>query len=84
MKGQWLKSMNVLKGVYKIERDQISSTLKDFLDEVGIENQEVMCEVLGIYAETSLDFVDCILVARHRILGEEIVTFDKKLSKMLR
>lgn len=74
----------VLKGVYKIERVQISSTLKDFLDEVGIENQEVMCEALGIYAEKPLDFVDCILVARHRILGEEIVTFDKKLSKMLR
>lgn len=73
----------VLKGVYQIERAEIGSALKDFLDEVGTENQEVLCEALNLYAETALDFVDCILIARHRLLGEEIASFDKKLNKML-
>lgn len=41
---------------------------------------EVVCEALSLFAETSLDFVDCILIARHRILGEEIASFDKKLN----
>ena len=30
-----------------------------------------------------LDFVDCILIARHRVLGDEAASFDKKLNKML-
>lgn len=73
----------VLKGVYKVERKVISITLIEFLDEVEIQNQASMCEALSIYADTSLDFVDCILIGRHRILGEEIASFDKKLNKML-
>ena len=73
----------VLKGVYKIERDEIGRTLIDFLDEVAVENQETVCEALSLFSGTSLDFVDCILIARHRVLGDEIVSFDKKLNKML-
>lgn len=73
----------VLKGVYKIEREEIGRTLIDFLDEVAVENQEVICEALALFSESSLDFVDCILVARHRVLGDEVVSFDKKLNKLL-
>lgn len=73
----------VLKGVYGIDREEIGRTIIDFLDEVAVENQETVCEALSLFSETSLDFVDCILIARHRILGEEIVSFDKKLNKML-
>lgn len=73
----------VLKGVYKIEPDAIGRTLIEFLDEVTVENQEAVCEALSLFSETSLDFVDCILIARHRVLGDEIASFDKKLNKML-
>lgn len=73
----------VLKGVYKVERTEIAQTLIDFLDEIGIENQEVVCEALSLFSETSLDFVDCVLIARHRILGDEVVSFDKKRNKRL-
>lgn len=73
----------VLKGVYDIDRVEIGRTIIDFLDEVAVENQETVCEALSLFSETSLDFVDCILIARHRILDEEIVSFDKKLNKML-
>lgn len=73
----------VLKVVYKIERDTIGRTLIEFLDEVTVENQEAVCEALSLFSETSLDFVDCILIARHRVLGDEIASFDKKLNKML-
>jgi len=57
--------------------------LIDFLDEVSVDNQEAICEALSLFSETSLDFVDCILIARHRVLGDEIASFDKKLNKML-
>lgn len=42
-----------------------------------------MCEALALFSEISLDFVDCILIARHRVLGDTIMSFDKKLNKML-
>lgn len=73
----------VLKGVYKISREEIGSTLIDFMDEITIDHQEVMTEALMIYADTSLDFVDCILISYHRIAGAEVVSFDKKLNKKL-
>ncbi|MCD8020355.1 MAG: PIN domain-containing protein [Clostridiales bacterium] len=73
----------VLKGVYNVERMEIKDTLIEFLDEVTIENRESMCEALSLYGETSLDFVDCILIARHRVLKEEITSFDQKLNKRL-
>lgn len=73
----------VLNGVYKVERKEISNTLIDFIDEVAIENQEIMVEALMEYAATSLDFVDCILIAYHRVAGAEVISFDKKLNKKL-
>lgn len=73
----------VLKGVYKVERTEIAATLMEFLDEIAIDNQESMCEALVLFSETSLDFVDCILIARHRVLGDNVMSFDKKLNKML-
>lgn len=68
----------VLKGVYKVERAELATTLIDFLDEISVENPETLCEALSLFAKSSLDFVDCILIARHRILGDEVVSFDKK------
>lgn len=73
----------VLKGVYKVERTEIAVTLIEFLDEIAIDNQEIMCEALFVFSETLLDFVDCILIARHRVLGDSVMSFDKKLNKML-
>jgi predicted nucleic-acid-binding protein len=73
----------VLKGMYKVERAEVGHTLIEFLDEVNIEYQDVICEALSLFSETALDFVDCVLIARHRILGDEIGSFDVKLNKML-
>ena len=73
----------ILKGVYKIERHEIAGVLIEFLDDVIVENQNVVKEALFLFSETSLDFVDCILIARHRVLGDEVASFDKKLNKML-
>lgn len=72
-----------LKGVYHVGRTEIAMTLIEFLDEISIDNQEAICEALTLFSETTLDFVDCILIARHRILCDEVISFDKKLNKML-
>lgn len=69
----------VLKGVYSVPRDEIADTLIQFLGLVGMENKEVVVTALFLYGKQNLDFVDCILLARHRLLGETVATFDKKL-----
>lgn len=73
----------VLKGVYEISRIEIADTLIGFLEEIHMKDKEVMRFSLQLFAETSLDFVDCILIARHRKLGDNVISFDKKLNKML-
>ena len=53
------------------------------MDEVAIDNQEVITLALSLYSDTTLDFVDCILIACHRITGVEVISFDKKLNRNL-
>jgi len=48
-----------------------------------VEEREIL--VLGIetYAEQNLDFVDCILYAYKCVKKYDILTFDRKLNKLL-
>ena len=73
----------VLKGVYKVERKELAETLQDFMHEIEINYKDVMFVALEIYAETFLDFVDCILIAHHKIFHVEVISFDKKLNRQL-
>jgi len=73
----------VLSGkIYEIERNRIKSALATFLDEVD-SYDEVIRKALDVYANTKLDFVDCLLYEYHEINGDEICTFDKDLKKLL-
>ena len=49
-----------------------------------MENKPVMIRAVKIFAETRLDFVDCILAAHHGVNGAEVFTFDKKLANQLK
>ncbi|MBR1444968.1 MAG: PIN domain-containing protein, partial [Firmicutes bacterium] len=53
----------VLKGVYKLERDEISNVLRKFTDLIETDDNEVMKSALEIYEKKKLDFVDCLLIA---------------------
>ncbi|HIV16807.1 MAG TPA: PIN domain-containing protein [Candidatus Alectryocaccobium stercorigallinarum] len=74
----------VLKGVYNVPRMEIGETLIEFLGEINMENSAVVYGAIQLFSQTSLDFVDCILISRHKILGDEIISFDKKLNKFLK
>lgn len=73
----------VLKGVYKIEREEIAASLLATLTQVRVEHPEVCRRALGVFSARSLDFVDCILIARHQMLGDEVFSFDRKLNRDL-
>ena len=74
----------VLAGVYQVNRKEIGTVLIDFMDNIMINDKAIIKEALKFYSDTSLDYVDCVLVARHKLLGDNIVTFDKQLLKALR
>lgn len=73
----------VLKRVYAIDKMELKESVLEFLSEVEVKEREVL--VLGIetYAEQNLDFVDCILYAYKCIKKYDVLTFDKKLNKLL-
>lgn len=73
----------VLSGVYGVTRAQIAESLGALLDEVGCPRGKVAMVALGLYSGSSFDFVDCVLAAEHEVGGRDVLTFDKKLGKLL-
>ena len=63
--GIWRKTwmVYVLDGVYKTSRKDINKQLSSLLDFVTIEDSDVMKNALQFYADTRIDFVDCILLS---------------------
>lgn len=74
----------VLSGTYKISRAEIVNTLMILSKEVVFEENELFIKTLEYYKDNNLDFVDCYLLARSKMLNEEVSTFDKKLNKVLK
>jgi predicted nucleic-acid-binding protein len=74
----------VLRGVYDVERRAIAESLLRLTDArtVRTPEPEVVRHALSCFAETSLDFVDCLLAGRARN-GASVATFDRALEKAL-
>ena len=73
----------VLLKVYHVERQEISKVLIMFLNSIEINRKDIIIKALEIFSDTTLDFVDCILIAYNKIDAVEIFSFDKKLNKKL-
>ena len=73
----------VLRGHYEVERSVIRDSLAHLLGQVTVEHPDVIIGALNYYADRNIDFVDGILIARARLLGETVLTFDQKLNKLI-
>ena len=73
----------VLKGVYSMDRKQISDVVKEFLSLVKSKDADVLYVALETYGTKNLDFVDCVLYGYNQVKGLKIATFDAKLNKLL-
>lgn len=73
----------VLKSVYSTPKDKIKSIIRGLSDIIRIENADCVVHAIDLYADTSLDFVDCLLVAYHSLNNESVFSFDKKLNRYL-
>lgn len=79
-----METAHVLRTFYEVDRQKISTQLLIVLDLVEMERKTVMIRAVEIFAETKLDFVDCILAACHELENINVFTFDKKLNNVLK
>ena len=73
----------VLTGVYGLTRSDVSWYIHCTLLDIRVDNTRALRYAIGVFNQTSLDFVDCLMVAYHKVLGMDILTFDKKLNHTL-
>lgn len=48
-----------------------------------VENVKTLRYAMGVFDQTDLDFVDCLLVAYKKVLGLDVLSFDKKLNSAI-
>ena len=73
----------VLQKVYSVQRPEIRNMLNKILEVVSCSEKECVIFAMDLYASVSLNFVDCLLIAYHKVNNENIFSFDKKLNKHL-
>ena len=75
----------VMNKTYKRTREYTVNIITAFMDipAVKTEKKKIVTKGLQYFADTSLDFVDCLLCAYHTEAGYEIGTFDNKLLKLI-
>ena len=74
----------VLSGsVYGFSREEVADALLACLDEIDCEHMPAMRKALALYQDSALDFPDCILAARQGVEGIPVMTFDKKLKRLM-
>ena len=73
----------VLSGVYGVPRSRVAESLGLLLDDVACQRRGIALAALGLWSGSRFDFVDCVLAAEHAELGRDVLTFDKKLLRLL-
>ena len=75
----------VLSKVYNVERDVIAKTITDIthVSNIKVAQKNVVIHALSVYAHTTLDFVDCLLIGYEKEEKYTVFTFDKKLRIFL-
>ena len=61
--------------VYGFDRTDVANTMTALLDDIACEHEAAV--------RYALDFADCMLAARFVVEGTPVLTFDKKLNRLL-
>lgn len=80
-----VECLYILTKHYQVPRAAASSNLIALLQYRGVANADeaVLVRSLSLFAETPLDPVDCILAAQSALAGHSVMTFDKRLKKII-
>ena len=73
----------VLRRIYKVEKANISLSLKKLLmyEHIYTNNHLITFEALDIYANKNIDFADALLCAKKNLEGYEVISFDKDVKR---
>jgi predicted nucleic-acid-binding protein len=75
----------VLQSAYKFDKDAIITVLEHLLHNSAFELQteDRFFEALGLFKNNSCGFSDCMIAVESQDADCTLVTFDKKLSRLL-
>ncbi|MDR0446184.1 MAG: PIN domain-containing protein [Oscillospiraceae bacterium] len=73
----------VLVKLYGVEREVAADTMKQLLktENIVVSEVAVLDAGLSAFAQTKLDFVDCLLAGYVEVYNWRVLTFDKALLK---
>lgn len=74
----------VLSGVYELPRSEICTAFRRLLANMYFYDPEMLLTAFNLYEAVNMDFVDCLLVARHVCKGEPVASFDKQVQAQIR
>ena len=76
----------VLQKVYSLDRPQIQKCLSELVSEqlITVKKSDIFLKALKCYATTTFDSVDTLLWAYSIVEHHEVITFDKKLDKLIK
>ncbi len=70
-----------LRDTYRVPRSQIAFTLVELLNDIYVIDEDTVRYASRLFGSSMLDYVDCLMVARNAVHGDEIMSFDKPLLK---
>lgn len=73
----------VLSGVYGASRSEICTAFRRLACYMSFYDLNMLLCAFDFYELTTMDFVDCLLVARGLALGESVVSFDKQVARYI-
>jgi Predicted nucleic-acid-binding protein, contains PIN domain len=81
-----VECLYILTKHYAVPRVAASSNLISLLQYKGVANPDkpVLVKSLRLFAETTLDPIDCILAAQASLAEHSVMTFDKALKKFIK
>lgn len=68
---------------YAFDKGSVCAALLLALDDIDCEHMLVMRRALQLHAANRVDFVDCIFAARSEIENADVLTFDKRLQRLI-
>lgn len=74
--------VNILEKIYDVDKNTIKETICGFIDEIYIDDKALISEALSLYSAKNISYVSALLLARQRLSGDKVFTFDRKLRRL--
>ncbi|OGG20044.1 hypothetical protein A3D03_03280 [Candidatus Gottesmanbacteria bacterium RIFCSPHIGHO2_02_FULL_40_13] len=81
----FFESVFMLMKLYKMEKRDVVEKLTVLagLSYLDIEKRNILLQALSFFSKTNISFVDSVLLVEARQTGKQLLTFDKKLKKLV-